>query len=94
MLHKMQTGRWTTFKAHLTSHPVSFYHRPTIFSRFLYHVKHPIRGQRKTNRDKPPYKSPPSPLPLSLLNKHDPVDCEIIRLVKKKVLSIGVVKIK
>jgi len=36
---------------------------------------------------------PPSPLPLSLLNKNDPIDKQIICLVKHGILRIKTIKI-
>ena len=73
MLHNIRWRRRASFKAHLTSHPMSFIRRLTNllikdlskhFKAFLYRAKHPIGGQRKHSSDN--FSHIPPPLPLSV----------------------------
>ena len=65
MLQKMQTRWRESFKAHLTSHPMSFIRHLTHSLSCFFNAKHPIGEQRKKVAFRL-FRSPPSPLPLSI----------------------------
>jgi len=79
-------------RKHFDSHPVFLFRISTILSRLLYQLR-PIGQGKKKGIHRIFGHRPPSPLPLSLLNKNDPIDKQIIRLVRCGILRIKTIRI-
>jgi len=88
----LQNKQWEmrVSRKHFDSHPVFLFRISTILSRFFCN---PIGQGKKKGIHRIFGHRPPSPLPLSLLNKNDPIDKQIIRLVKHGILRIKTIKI-